>query len=67
MKARRHPVTGFFAGLLLGIGIALVLFVFGVVPMTLMWLGILAGGGAVLGIVVAYVLPARGTPAAGAT
>jgi hypothetical protein len=50
---------GFFAGLILGIGIALLLFVFGIVPMTVMWLAILTLGCAVLGIVLAYVAPAR--------
>jgi len=60
MKTRRHPVLGFFAGLFLGIGIALLLFVFGIIPMTVMWLVILTLGVAVLGVVLAYVVPARG-------
>jgi len=60
MKTRRHPVLGFFAGLFLGIGIALLLFVFGIIPMTVMWLVILTLGVAVLGVVLAYVAPARG-------
>ena len=59
MKTRRRPVMGFFAGLILGIGIALLLLVFGIVPMTVMWLAILTLGCAVLGIVLAYVAPAR--------
>ena len=63
MKTRRHPILGFFAGLFLGIGIALILFVFGVIPMTVTWLGILAGGCAVLGVVGAYAAPARGRSA----
>lgn len=61
MKPRRHPVLGFFAGLFLGLGIALLLFVFGVLPMTVMWLVILTLGVAVLGVVLAYVAPARGS------
>jgi multisubunit Na+/H+ antiporter MnhB subunit len=60
MKPSRRPVLGFFAGMFLGVGVALMLFVFGVVPMTIMWLGIVALGFAVLGVVVAYVAPARG-------
>ena len=60
MKTRRHPVLGFFAGLFLGIGIALLLFVFGIIPMTVMWLVILTLGVAVLGVVLAYVAPTRG-------
>jgi multisubunit Na+/H+ antiporter MnhB subunit len=58
MKSR-HPIMGFFGGLLLGIGIALMLFVFGVVPMTVVWLGVLALGLAILGVVLAYAVPAR--------
>ncbi len=60
MKVRRHPILGFFAGIFLGIGVALTLFVFGVIPMTAVWLGALAVGFAVLGIVGAYAVPARG-------
>lgn len=59
MTVHRHPVRGFFAGLLLGIGIALILFVFGVIPMTVIWLGVLALGLAVLGVVAAYAAPVR--------
>ena len=55
MKARRHPVRGFFAGLFLGIGAALLLFVFGVLPFTLAMLGIVTA----VGVVLAYVAPVR--------
>lgn len=64
MKVRRHPILGFFAGIFLGLGIAVTLFVFGVIPMTAVWLGALALGFAVLGIVGAYAVPARGRSAA---
>jgi hypothetical protein len=60
MKAKRHPVMGFFAGLLLGLGLVLLLFVFGVLPMTVVWLAVFALGLAVLGVVLAYVAPVRG-------
>jgi Na+-translocating ferredoxin:NAD+ oxidoreductase RnfE subunit len=59
MTAKRHPVRGFFAGLLLGLGIALLLFVLGVLPMTLAGLGIITAIGIVVGIVLAYVAPVR--------
>lgn len=59
MTARRHPVRGFFAGLLLGIGLAMLLFVFGVIAMTATWFGILALGFAILGVVLAYAIPIR--------
>jgi hypothetical protein len=60
MTAKRHPVRGFFAGLFLGLGAALLLFVLGVLPMTVAWLGIITLVGIVLGIVLAYVAPVRG-------
>jgi len=59
MKARRHPVRGFLAGLFLGIGAALLLFVFGVLPFTLAMLGIVTAVGVVVGVVLAYVAPVR--------
>lgn len=60
VRVRRHPVLGFFAGLVFGLGLALVLFVFGVVPTSATWLGIVVGTCVVLGVVAAYVAPARG-------
>jgi hypothetical protein len=64
MTVKRHPVLGFFAGLFLGLGICLMLFAMGVVPVTVMWLGVLTLGGAVLGVALAYLVPARGRRAA---
>jgi len=59
-KVRRRPVLGFFAGLLVGFGLALILFSFGILEVTVMWLAILTVGMAILGIVLAYAAPARG-------
>ena len=59
-KAHRHPILGFFAGLFFGFGLALILFSFGVMPVTSVWLAILTVGMAVLGVVLAYVTPVRG-------
>ncbi len=56
---RRRPVLGFFAGLVFGLGLALVLFVFGILPTTAVWLVVVTVVGAVLGVVTAYVAPAR--------
>ncbi len=64
MKPQRHPVRGFFGGLLFGLGLAMLLFVFGVIPVTALLLGILALGFAVLGVVLAYVAPVRRSRAA---
>lgn len=59
-RVRRRPVLGFFAGLVLGLGLALLLFVLGVVPATAAWLGTVVGACVVLGLIAAYVAPARG-------
>jgi multisubunit Na+/H+ antiporter MnhB subunit len=59
-KAHRHPILGFFAGLFFGFGLALILFVFGVLPVTVTWLAILTVGMAVLGVIFAYTTPVRG-------
>lgn len=59
-QVRRRPVLGFFAGLVFGLGVALVLFVFGVVPTTAVWLGVVMVVGAALGVVAAYAAPVRG-------
>lgn len=55
--APRHPVIGALAGLALALGAALLLFVYGVVPMTVGWLFGLLLVGALFGIVAAYVTP----------
>jgi hypothetical protein len=60
MTVKRHPVMGFFAGLFLGLGIALMMITMGIVPLSAMWLAVLTLGGAVLGVALAYVVPARG-------
>jgi hypothetical protein len=57
---RRRPVLGFFAGLVFGLGLALLLFVLAVVPTTAMWLGSIVGGCALLGLGAARVAPVRG-------
>jgi len=60
VKVRRHPVPALFAGLFMGIGVALLLIVFGIVPLSVMWLAGLAVACAVLGVVGAYAVPVRG-------
>jgi hypothetical protein len=56
---RRHPFLGLFAGLLLGLGIAVMLVIYGVVPISILVLVGLLVGGAALGLVLAYLAPAR--------
>lgn len=58
-NVHRHPIMGFFGGLLLGLGLAIMLFIYGVIPITAMWFVALLVGGAVLGVVLAYVAPVR--------
>jgi hypothetical protein len=64
MKVKRHPILGFFSGLVLGLGVALILFTLGVVPLTVAWLAGLTIAGVVLGVAWAYAAPARGRKAA---
>jgi multisubunit Na+/H+ antiporter MnhB subunit len=65
MTVHRHPVLGFFAGLLLGLGVVLLLFVFGVLPVTFVWFGVALIVGALVGVLVAYLAPARHRAATG--
>ncbi len=58
-QVHRHPVRGFFAGLMLGLGLAIMLFIYGVVPITALWFLVLVLGGMALGVVLAYVVPVR--------
>lgn len=60
MTVKRHPVMGVFAGLFLGIGLCLMLFALGTVPVSIAWLGGLTVAGAVAGLALAYAVPARG-------
>jgi len=58
----RHPVLGGIAGFLIGVGAALLLFVYGVLPLTAGWFLALALLGAVLGVVGALSIPAMRGP-----
>ncbi len=50
---------GFFAGLFLGLGSALLLFVFGIIPVTIFWLVGLIIVGIAIGIVLGFVAPRK--------
>jgi hypothetical protein len=60
----RHPFRGALAGLLLGIGLALVLFSFSVIALGTLAPLVVIGLGVVVGVVLALVVPARGASAA---
>ena len=47
---KRHPIRGFLWGLMTGLGVALLLMVFSIVPLSIPTLGIYAGASAVLGL-----------------
>jgi hypothetical protein len=55
----RHRVMGFLAGLLFGVGLVLMLFVYGIIAMTWVPLAIAAVVGALLGVLFASVVPGR--------
>ena len=59
-RVTRHPVLGIFAGLIFGLGLALVLAVFGTIPTSVAWIGIVVGACLLLGLAAAYAAPARG-------
>ncbi len=56
---RRHPLRGFFGGLLLGIGLALVLMQLSVAPLGPTTVLIVIALCTVLGLVAVWALPAR--------
>jgi hypothetical protein len=55
----RHPIRGFIWGLITGAGVALLLMVFSVVPLSIPTLGIYAGVSAVLGALWGSFAPPR--------
>jgi hypothetical protein len=55
----RHPLRGLFGGLLLGIGLALVLVQLSVAPLGTNTVLIVIALCTVLGLILAYALPAR--------
>jgi hypothetical protein len=56
---RRHPVLGLVAGFLLGLGVAIMLVIYGVVPIAPLIVAGLLLGGAALGLALAYLAPTR--------
>jgi hypothetical protein len=59
---RRHSLMGLTGGASLGLGIALLLFVYGTVPMTVLWLALIVLGMGILGWIFSRVIPARDAP-----
>ena len=59
MKVKRHPIRGLFAGLLFGFGVACLLFVLGVLPVSVVTLAVCVVVGVAVGIGLAFVAPVR--------
>lgn len=56
---RRHPIRGFFGGLLIGLGLSILLVIYGVAPLgqaTVLVMLLVFGA---LGVAAAWLLPAR--------
>ncbi|MEI8084130.1 MAG: DUF2510 domain-containing protein [Actinomycetes bacterium] len=60
---RRRPFRGCFGGALLLLGVVLLLFVYGVIALSVWYLLAAIIAGAVLGLVLAYLAPVRGRQA----
>jgi hypothetical protein len=56
---KRHPFRGFFGGLFVGLGVALLLFLYGKIAFGTLTPYFIILGGVVLGVVWAFVAPAR--------
>jgi hypothetical protein len=61
MTRKRHPVRGFFAGLLVGLGVSILVLIYGKLTTTDAWpLLAITGGFAVIGVLVGLFGPTRG-------
>lgn len=61
-RLRRHPLQGFFGGLFVGMGVLILLVILGAAAFTAWWpFVVIAGGCALLGVVVGLFAPARKT------
>lgn len=64
---RRHPIRGFFGGLLIGLGLSILLVIYSVAPLgswTVLVVLLLFGA---LGVAAAWVLPPRSRPVVATT
>ena len=61
MKRKRHPIRGFFAGFFVGLGVAIMLLIYGKLTTESGWPALaIVGGFAVLGILAGLFGPTRG-------
>jgi len=67
MKRKRHPIRGFFAGVFVGLGIAILLLIYGKMTTSSGWPALaIVGGFAVLGVLAGLFGPTRGRRSASA-
>ena len=68
MKRKRHPIRGFFAGVLVGLGVAILLLIYGKLTTSSGWPALaIVGAFAVIGILAGLFGPTRGRRSATAT
>jgi multisubunit Na+/H+ antiporter MnhB subunit len=68
VKRKRHPIRGFVAGFLVGLGVATMLLIYGKLTTQSGWPALaVVGGFAVLGVVAGLFGPTRGRRSASAT
>ena len=61
MNRKRHPIRGFFAGLLVGLGVSIMLLIYGKVTTESAWPVLaITGGFVVVGVLVGLFGPTRG-------
>lgn len=61
-RIRRRPILGFFSGLLLGLGVAVLLFTYAKIALGTLTPFVIIGLGALLGLLWSIIGPARGRP-----
>ena len=67
MRRKRHPIRGFFAGVLIGLGVAILLLIYGKLTTESGWPALaIVGGFALLGILAGLFGPTRGRRSASA-
>ncbi|MFA9564876.1 MAG: hypothetical protein ACERLM_09250 [Acidimicrobiales bacterium] len=61
-RIQRRPILGFFSGLILGLGVAVLLFSYAKIALGTLTPFVIIGVGALLGVLWSVVGPARGRP-----
>jgi hypothetical protein len=59
---KRHPIRGFIFGLLLGLGVAMVLISYSIIPLGIATPWVVIAAGAIVGLLLGLFGPPRGRP-----